>query len=81
MRALRTERTEALERFEGNVMTEFAKNLMDLYMGGEMEAGVALCGQVAGRIDAIRPVADIIRDTSEEFFEVMNTMAESYLRG
>ncbi len=81
LRALRTERTEALERFEGNVMTEFAKNLMDLYMGGEMEAGVALCGQVAGRIDAIRPVADIIRDTSEEFFEVMNTMAESYLRG
>jgi enoyl-[acyl-carrier protein] reductase II len=81
LRALRTGRSEALETFEGNVMTEFGKNLMDLYFGGDMEAGVALCGQVAGRIDAIRPVADIIRETSKEFFEVMDSMAENYVRG
>jgi enoyl-[acyl-carrier protein] reductase II len=81
LRALRTERSESLEVFEGNVMGEFGKNIMDLYFGGDMEAGVALTGQVAGRIDAIRPVADIIRETSKEFFEVMDTMAENYLRG
>jgi enoyl-[acyl-carrier protein] reductase II len=81
LRALRTDRSESLDKFEGNVMTEFGQNLMDLYFGGDMEAGVALCGQVAGRIDAIRPVADIIRETSKEFFEVMDTMAENYLRG
>ena len=30
-------------------------NPMDLYFGGDMEAGIALSGQVAGRIDAVRP--------------------------
>jgi len=80
LRALRTERSESLEQFEGNVMGQFGQNLMDLYFGGDMEAGVALCGQVAGRIDAIRPVADIIQETSKEFFEIMDTMAEKYLR-
>ena len=80
LRALRTGRSEYLEKFEDNVMTEFGKNLMDLYFGGDMEAAVALCGQVAGRIDAIRPVADIIQETSQEFFEVMDMMAERYVR-
>ena len=32
-----------------------------------MEAAIALSGQVAGRIDAVRPVADIIADTVAEF--------------
>jgi enoyl-[acyl-carrier protein] reductase II len=81
LRALRTARSESLETFEGNVMGEFGQNLMDLYFGGDMEAGVALCGQVAGRIESVRPVADIIRETSKEFFEVMDTMAENYVRG
>ncbi len=81
LRALRTQRSESLETFDGNVMGEFGKNIMDLYFGGDMEAGVALTGQVAGRIDSIRPVADIIRETSKEFFEVMDTLAENYLRG
>ena len=80
LRALRTGRSEYLEKFEDNVMTEFGKNLMDLYFGGDMEAAVALCGQVAGRIDAIRPVAEIIQETSQEFFEVMDMMAERYVR-
>ena len=37
-------------------MTEFGSAL-DLYFGGDMEASLALGGQVAGRIDAVRPVA------------------------
>ena len=32
-----------------------------------MEAALALGGQVVGRIDAVRPVADIIADTVSEF--------------
>ncbi|MDG1086516.1 MAG: hypothetical protein P8P20_02165 [Acidimicrobiales bacterium] len=32
-----------------------------------MEAAIALTGQVAGRIDSVRPVADIINDTVSEF--------------
>lgn len=81
LRALRTERTEALEKYEDNVMGVFGTNIMDLYFGGDMEAAVALTGQVAGRIDSVRPVADIISETSQEFFEVMEDMASKYVRG
>ena len=38
-----------------------------LYFGGDMNAAIALSGQVAGRIDSVRPVADIIADTVAEF--------------
>jgi enoyl-[acyl-carrier protein] reductase II len=81
LRALRTQRSEELERMEDNIMGQFAQNMMDLYFGGDMNASVALCGQVAGRIDSIRPVADIIRETSEEFFKVVEDMANAYLEG
>ena len=60
-------------------MSEFGR-AKDLYFGGDMNAAIALSGQVAGRIDAVRPVADIIRDTSKEFFEVLDGIADSYLR-
>ena len=81
LRALRTGRSEELEKFEGNVMGEFGQNIMDLYFGGKMESAVALCGQVAGRIDSVRPVADVIQEASKEFFEVMDNMAENYVKG
>jgi enoyl-[acyl-carrier protein] reductase II len=32
-----------------------------------MEAAIALAGQVVGRIDAVKPVAEIIRDTVAGF--------------
>src|SRR5262245_3428771 len=60
LRALRTARTSRLEREpDKNAMAEFGRAL-DLYFGGDMEAAIPLSGQVAGRIDAIRPVAEII---------------------
>ena len=79
-RALRTERSTELEYADQNVMGEFGR-AMDLYFGGDMNAAIALTGQVTGRIDAVRPVADIIRETAKEFFEVLDGMADSYLRG
>ena len=42
------------------------------------EAGVALSGQVAGRIDAVRPVGDIIADTVREFAEAIEDLAKRY---
>ena len=55
LRALRTERTTALEfDRETNAMVLFG-SAMDLYFGGDMEAAIALSGQVAGRIDEIKP--------------------------
>jgi enoyl-[acyl-carrier protein] reductase II len=66
LRALRTERSEQLRHVDHNVFGEFG-NAQALYFGGDMNAAIALSGQVAGRIDAIRPVADIISDTVREF--------------
>ena len=65
LRALRTERSTRLERSD-NAMAEFG-SAVDLYFGGDMEAALALGGQVVGRIDAVRPVADILHSTIDEF--------------
>ena len=40
-----------------------------------MEAAIALTGQVAGRIDQVRPVADIIADTVNEFASTVAKLA------
>jgi enoyl-[acyl-carrier protein] reductase II len=66
LRALRTDKTEALVNVDHNVFGEFG-DAQGLYFGGDMEAAIALTGQVAGRIDSVRPVADIINDTVSEF--------------
>lgn len=66
LRALRTERTTRLEHQDHVDMAEFGRAL-DLYFGGDMEAAIALVGQVTGRIESVRPVAEIIADTVAEF--------------
>ena len=66
LRALRTERTEGLAVAEHNVFGDFG-DPQALYFGGDMQAAIALSGQVAGRIDEIRPVADIIAETVAGF--------------
>lgn len=73
LRALRTERTTRLEREEHVPMTEFGAAL-DLYFGGDMEAAIALSGQVAGRIEAVLPVADIIHAAVRECRETVERM-------
>ena len=78
LRALRTGRTGALEfDHETNAMTAFA-NPLDLYFGGDMEAAIALCGQVAGRIDSVRPVADIIEECATDCLERIAALAARY---
>jgi enoyl-[acyl-carrier protein] reductase II len=75
LRALRTEKTARLERaltpdYKGPpVMTEFG-NAKDLYFGGDMEASIALSGQVAGRIDSVKGVKQIIDEAVAEFERV-----------
>jgi len=66
LRALRTGRSTRLEREEHVAMAEFGSAL-ELYFGGDMEASLALTGQVAGRIDEVRPVREIIDDTITGF--------------
>jgi enoyl-[acyl-carrier protein] reductase II len=79
LRALRTEKTTRLERDpEANAMVEFA-TVRDLYFGGDMEASIALMGQVAGRIDEVRPVKEIIDEVAKDFFESIGGLSEQYL--
>jgi enoyl-[acyl-carrier protein] reductase II len=81
LRALRTQRSESLEyATDGNAMSLFGSAL-DLYFGGDMEASLALTGQVAGRIEEILPVADIISGTVAEFEAVLSGLADRYLAG
>ena len=79
LRAIRTEKTTRLEfDVETNAMSEFGK-ATDLYFGGDMEASIALTGQVCGRIDSVRPVAEIIAEVRDEFFKVMGSLSDQYL--
>lgn len=79
LRALRTERTTALEAGEGNAMAALGGGQNDVYFGGDLEAGVALTGQVAGRITRVSPVAEIIDATVREFFGTVEGLAKAHL--
>ena len=69
LRALRTKFSEALEREEQVDLSVLGK-VLDLYFGGDMEASIALSGQVAGRIESVQPVAEILHEMVHEFHEV-----------
>jgi enoyl-[acyl-carrier protein] reductase II len=78
LRALRTERTTKLELDPGeNIMGEM-RGVLDLYFGGDMEAAIALSGQVAGRIDKVKPVKNIVDEIIAEFHSMITSMASSY---
>ena len=78
LRALRTDRSTRLQQ-EGtlNIFAEFA-SVQDLYFGGDMESAIALTGQVAGRIDAVRPIAEIITEMVQEFHEAIDGLGKAY---
>ena len=79
LRALRTDRTTALEkRVEDNIMPEFG-TAKDLYFGGDMEAAIPLSGQVSGRIESVKSVVDILQETRDEFFSTMQHLSKQYL--
>jgi enoyl-[acyl-carrier protein] reductase II len=74
LRALRTQRTSRIEREPvDNIMSEFA-NTQALYFGGDMEASIALTGEVCGRINQILPVAQIINGMVEEYHQTVKSL-------
>ena len=77
LRALRTKLSEALEH-EDQVNLSIMGRALDLYFGGDMEASIALTGQVAGRIDAVLPVAQIIAQTVTEFRRVVQDLGSRF---
>ncbi len=80
LRALRTKRTTEMEKaIDENIFGQFG-DAKSLYFGGDMEAAVPLSGQVAGRIESVRPVAEIIQETAREFFATVASLSHDYPR-
>ena len=78
LRALRTERTAALEPLgKFNVMEHMAE-LHELYFGGNLEAAIPLSGQVVGRIDEVLTARDIIEGTMAGFDDAIQSLAKHY---
>ncbi len=78
LRALRTERSSALQfDTDQNAFGQFG-DPQGLYFGGDMEAAIALSGEVAGRIEAIEPVADILRDCAAECRSILADLNRQY---
>lgn len=77
LRALRTERTTRLERGEGNPMVDLVAGLREVYFEGNVEGGVALSGEVAGRIESVEAVADIVDRTVREYAATVARLAKS----
>ncbi|MEZ5229501.1 MAG: hypothetical protein R2710_23415 [Acidimicrobiales bacterium] len=55
-------------------------NAMDLYFGGDMNAAIALSGQVQAG-STLSPVAEVIGDCVEEFYATLADLADRYLEG
>jgi enoyl-[acyl-carrier protein] reductase II len=78
-RVLATPYAEARERDE-RVAFPALGDIQRLYFDGDLDAAFAFGGQVAGRIDAVEPVATIIERTVAEFHEVMDDVATRWSR-
>ncbi|MEY4130127.1 MAG: enoyl-[acyl-carrier-protein] reductase [Actinomycetota bacterium] len=78
LRVLRTPMSNALE-FDttSNAMEKMARH-QELYFGGDMDAALALGGAVAGRIEKVEPVAEVIQRCAEECLEILASLAKQY---
>jgi len=83
LRALKTERSKRLHKERGPdfagppIFAELAR-IQELYFGGDLEASIALTGQVAGRIDAVKPVREIIEETIAAFHATLAALSKRY---
>ena len=75
---LRSSFSERAEQQDGPVIPNL-ENVLDLYFNGNLDASFAFGGQVAGRIDEIKPVAQILTETMAEFDAVMREIATRYV--
>ena len=80
--AFRVLKSSFSERAEqaGDPVIPNLENVLDLYFNGNLDASFAFGGQVAGRIEAIKPVAQIFDETMAEFDAVMHEIANRYQR-
>jgi enoyl-[acyl-carrier protein] reductase II len=76
---LRTSRTAALAPLGQFTVQDHMEHLQTLYFGGDMEAAIPLCGQVCGRIDAIKSAREIVAETMASFRDIMRGLAGQYV--
>jgi enoyl-[acyl-carrier protein] reductase II len=77
-RVLRSSFSERAEQQDGPVIPNL-ENVLDLYFNGNLDASFAFGGQVAGRIDEVKPVQQILTETMAEFDAVMREIATRYV--
>jgi enoyl-[acyl-carrier protein] reductase II len=81
LRVLRTPTTAAYEFADGgDAFGALIGGVGRVYKTGELEGGFASVGEGVGRIEAVLPVAEIIRRTVEEFGAVVARMGRDHLR-
>ncbi len=73
--AFRALRTPLSERYNAEGRATLAVGRAeDMYYGGDLEAMITLGGQVAGRIESVRPVGEVLAETMREFETTMAAM-------
>ncbi|MDB5686478.1 MAG: nitronate monooxygenase [Rhizorhabdus sp.] len=83
-RPLRVLRTQTTERYQdpstGDAFKELMLGVYRLYQDGDMNAGFASVGQVAGRVEQVLPIAEIIRSMVDEFGQAIVGLSAGYMR-
>jgi len=74
-RVLATPRSEANERLDDRVALGTLDGILKLYFDGDLDAAFAFGGQVAGRIDEVLPVEQIVHETVAEYRDVVAALA------
>jgi enoyl-[acyl-carrier protein] reductase II len=77
-RVLATPYSEAREQTTDQIPMAPLDGLLSLYFDGDLDAAFAFGGQVAGRIDEVRPVKEIVEQTIEEFHDTVRALAAEY---
>ncbi len=79
VRVLRTPTTAPFELDDPTDVMGLLGNTLRLYEDGEFEGTIPQLGAVAGRIEEILPVAEIIRRTVREFEDTLSALADRYI--
>jgi enoyl-[acyl-carrier protein] reductase II len=81
-RVMRTRFSEGLEQEPSVVMgrTVGMEGVLELYFEGDLDAGFAFGGQVAGRVEEVLPVEQIVYGTLGGFYDVVKALG-GYLPG
>ena len=80
MRVFASDKARALEAANEPAALDIDA-MMGTYFGGDMESGFAMSGQVQGRIDAVRPVADVLREAWDDCQSVLRTLGTAAAEG